>query len=130
VDGSDLTVWKNAFGVNANGDADGDGDSDGADFLAWQRTLGSSGALGAINGNFSSVSIVDPNGFMPAGLTFQIVKTATAVQLHVVATGGMAAAPEPSTFGMAIIVAAAGLARRRHSWPSVPRGDYSPRRIE
>ena len=37
----DLGVWKTAFNSTAFGDADGDGDSDGADFLVWQRQLGS-----------------------------------------------------------------------------------------
>jgi len=40
VDGDDLGVWRNEFGVGAGGDADGDGDTDGADFLVWQRRLG------------------------------------------------------------------------------------------
>jgi T5SS/PEP-CTERM-associated repeat protein len=47
VNAADLTVWRNAFGTNANGDADNDGDSDGNDFLIWQRSLGQSGASGA-----------------------------------------------------------------------------------
>jgi hypothetical protein len=33
-----LTIWRQSFGVNADGDLDGDGDTDGADFLLWQRT--------------------------------------------------------------------------------------------
>jgi hypothetical protein len=41
VDAADLAIWQDAFARNANGDSDGDGDSDGADFLAWQRQLGS-----------------------------------------------------------------------------------------
>jgi prepilin-type N-terminal cleavage/methylation domain-containing protein len=41
VNGTDLNVWKSAFGTpSATGDADGDGDSDGADFLIWQRKVG------------------------------------------------------------------------------------------
>ena len=40
VNGTDLGVWKTAFGVNGNGDADEDGDSDGADLLKWQQQLG------------------------------------------------------------------------------------------
>lgn len=40
VNGADLTVWKDAFGMGAGADADGDGDSDGADFLVWQRSQG------------------------------------------------------------------------------------------
>ncbi|MBA3480890.1 MAG: hypothetical protein H0T51_03650 [Pirellulales bacterium] len=35
------------FGVNGLSDADDDGDSDGADFLAWQRQLGSVPAVPA-----------------------------------------------------------------------------------
>jgi len=45
VDGTDLTVWKAAFGVNADADADGDGDSDGGDFLVWQREVAIAGVL-------------------------------------------------------------------------------------
>jgi CubicO group peptidase (beta-lactamase class C family) len=39
IDGEDLTHWRLAAGRHDGGDADGDGDSDGADFLAWQRSL-------------------------------------------------------------------------------------------
>ena len=46
-DGDDLTNWTGGFGATADathmqGDADGDLDVDGADFLVWQRQLGSS----------------------------------------------------------------------------------------
>lgn len=44
VNQADLSVWRNAYGVNANGDADGDGDTDGRDFLIWQKQV-STGAL-------------------------------------------------------------------------------------
>jgi hypothetical protein len=47
VNAADLTVWRGAYGVNANGDADGDNDTDGRDFLLWQKTYGS-GALAAL----------------------------------------------------------------------------------
>jgi hypothetical protein len=41
VDGTDLGTIKTNFGAgNAGGDTDGDGDTDGADFLTWQRQLG------------------------------------------------------------------------------------------
>jgi hypothetical protein len=40
VDAADLLVWKSSFGMGPGADADGDGDSDGADYLVWQRTLG------------------------------------------------------------------------------------------
>lgn len=37
VDGEDLQVWRDAFGLTNFADSDGDGVSDGADFLIWQR---------------------------------------------------------------------------------------------
>ena len=40
VDGTDLSIWKGAFELDAAGDADGDLDSDGNDFLIWQNQLG------------------------------------------------------------------------------------------
>jgi hypothetical protein len=42
VNQADLTLWRGAYGINANGDADGDGDSDGRDFLFWQKQYGTS----------------------------------------------------------------------------------------
>jgi hypothetical protein len=112
VDGDDLTVWKGAFGAsNPGGDADADGDTDGADLLAWQRTLGSAGATGTITGNFDSVTVIDPNGFM-SGKAFNVVKTATSVQLVVVAA--VAAIPEPSAaLLLALGAVALGAARPR-----------------
>jgi hypothetical protein len=41
VDADDLAQWRGDYGANGDSDADLDGDSDGADFLAWQRQLGS-----------------------------------------------------------------------------------------
>ena len=46
VDGDDLANWKAGFGTIGNatltqGDGDGDLDVDGADFLVWQRQVGS-----------------------------------------------------------------------------------------
>jgi hypothetical protein len=46
VNGADLTVWKNAYGANANGDANNDGVTDGADFLTWQRQFGQTAGEG------------------------------------------------------------------------------------
>lgn len=46
VDAADLTILRNGFGVNANGDADSDGDTDGADLLIWQRQVGQSPGAG------------------------------------------------------------------------------------
>ena len=41
VDGTDLSVWKTAFGSTDAGDANNDGVTDGADFLVWQQQFGS-----------------------------------------------------------------------------------------
>jgi hypothetical protein len=41
VDGTDLVPWREAFGVNHEGDANDDELTDGADFLLWQRAVGS-----------------------------------------------------------------------------------------
>jgi hypothetical protein len=41
VNAADLAAWKASFGASATADSDNDGDADGTDFLAWQRTLGS-----------------------------------------------------------------------------------------
>lgn len=50
VNGSDLAILRNWYGVSAQGDADGDGDTDGNDFLAWQNryTGGSATSLAAV----------------------------------------------------------------------------------
>jgi hypothetical protein len=42
VNQADLTLWRGAYGINANGDADGDGDTDGRDFMFWQKQYGTS----------------------------------------------------------------------------------------
>ncbi len=55
VDGNDLEVWQNSFGVNAGGDADGDSDSDGNDFLVWQRQLGAEIAV------VSAINVPEPS---------------------------------------------------------------------
>jgi hypothetical protein len=55
VNAADLTMWKGAFGINANGDADGDNDSDGADYLIWQRNFGATSGLSAGSGTLAAV---------------------------------------------------------------------------
>lgn len=47
VNAADLTVWKGAFGVNANGDANNDSFTNGVDFLIWQRQFGQLPAVAA-----------------------------------------------------------------------------------
>jgi hypothetical protein len=49
VDAADLAIWKANVGQNTAGDSDLDFDTDGADFLAWQRQLGSSSAAAALH---------------------------------------------------------------------------------
>ena len=52
VDGLDLARWRSNMGMalasRGRGDADGDADVDGADFLAWQREVGSGVSIGAV----------------------------------------------------------------------------------
>jgi hypothetical protein len=48
VNGHDLSLWKQGFGVDGRGDADGDGDTDGGDWLEWQRQFGASSVADAI----------------------------------------------------------------------------------
>jgi hypothetical protein len=64
VNAADLTMWKGAFGLNANGDADGDNDSDGRDFLIWQRNFGATSSLPAGSGAFAAVP--EPSGALAA----------------------------------------------------------------
>jgi hypothetical protein len=59
VSNTDLTIWKNAFGVSSAGDTDGDGDTDGQDFLNWQRNYG--GEPPALN-IASSITVPEPSG--------------------------------------------------------------------
>jgi hypothetical protein len=142
VDGADLTIWRGAFGTNANGDADGDGDSDGNDFAIWQRQVGGSAGPGDswdeaggisdnllvelfLNGetNLSANEQVSlGNAFRVGGaqdLTFKFgIKGEGALTLGLiqyVTTGPASAVPEPAALGLAMVAAAAILARRRRS---------------
>ncbi|MCC6491563.1 MAG: hypothetical protein IT424_00915 [Pirellulales bacterium] len=52
VDGDDLVVWENQFGIlpvpaAPNADGNGNGAVDGGDFLVWQNNFGAPGAAGA-----------------------------------------------------------------------------------
>jgi hypothetical protein len=57
---ADLTTWQGAFDANVQGDADQDGDSDGADFLVWQRELGSGVASAG-----AASTVPEPCGWLP-----------------------------------------------------------------
>jgi len=48
VDKDDLAKWRGDFGLGAGSDADDDGDTDGADFLVWQRQLGSGTSIASV----------------------------------------------------------------------------------
>jgi autotransporter-associated beta strand protein len=58
VDGDDLLVWQNNFGVGVNGDADDDGDTDGRDYIIWQRNFTGSHSLAA------SAAVPEPSNFV------------------------------------------------------------------
>jgi O-glycosyl hydrolase len=45
VNGDDLVVWGESYGIDGGADADGDGDTDGRDFLEWQRGFASGAPL-------------------------------------------------------------------------------------
>jgi hypothetical protein len=55
VNGLDLAIWKNGFGITgtaaqrAAGNADGDGDVDGRDFLVWQRGVSPSASAAVVS---------------------------------------------------------------------------------
>lgn len=62
VDGSDLTAWESAYGIDAGADEDGDGDTDGADSLIWQRSFGNIRPTGAA----TTLQVPEPNGVVLA----------------------------------------------------------------
>ena len=68
VDATDLAAhWEVGFGTSSgalrsNGDADSDGDVDGADFLIWQRQLGTSPALAA------TAAVPEPSSLVLVGI--------------------------------------------------------------
>ena len=75
VNGDDLTLWRGAFGINANGDADDDGDSDGQDFLIWQGQLGATSLTATAIG--ASSAVPEPQAALLAacmGLGFQMAR--------------------------------------------------------
>jgi hypothetical protein len=73
VTSADLGVWRSSFGPSALGDADGDNDSDGADFLIWQRELGSGSAAPAAAAVPEAASIY----LALAGLAAAVLNAAT-----------------------------------------------------
>lgn len=61
VDRGDIVLWRQSYGVNANGDADGDGDTDGRDFLLLQSNFGA-GAISALE------TVPEPTSALLCGL--------------------------------------------------------------
>ena len=100
--------------VSIPGDYDGDVDNDGADLLAWQRTLGASGSLAADGNRNGVIDAADlavwKNGFGASG-----------------AAPAGAAVPEPEKGPWAIVGGGfmTSLLRRRirGDWLGFPRGD-------
>jgi autotransporter-associated beta strand protein len=93
-------------------DFDADGDVDGADFLTWQRNLGSTGPLGDANAD----GLVNSNDLAIVKSQFGGAPHATS-QSNVV----VQLVPEPSTLALGVGAALAGLAvlrRRRRVLPS------------
>jgi len=86
--------------AGAAGDYDADGDADGADFLLWQRTLGSSSNLAADGNN---------NGVVDAG-DLQVWRQRFG---QASAAGSAAAVPEPTTFLLPAILAVGWAIRHR-----------------
>jgi hypothetical protein len=67
VDGDDLAVWHDAYGVNNYGDANSDGVSDGADLLVWQRQLGFGLPVAM------AAAVPEPSTLLLAGLSLSAV---------------------------------------------------------
>jgi hypothetical protein len=139
VDGADLTIWKGAYGTNANGDADGDGDSDGNDLMIWQRQVGQSAGPGdswdESGGNTDNLLVeLFLNGSTNLAVNEQIglgspFRTGAAQDLTFkfglaggglaegavvyVTTGPASAVPEPAACGLIAMAAAMFAVRRR-----------------
>jgi hypothetical protein len=69
VDADDLTDWRGGFGVTGTathmqGDADADADVDGADFVMWQRQLGSMASIPA------TLAVPEPTAILVALAAF------------------------------------------------------------
>jgi hypothetical protein len=90
---NNLQVESN--GTGSNGDFDRDGDTDGADFLIWQGTLGSTTMLAA---DSNANGVVDAQDLNAWKATFGVGSSTTAVSTSAV--------PEPRA-GIALIAAAA-----------------------
>jgi hypothetical protein len=91
-------------GIGQEGDYDGDNDVDGADFLLWQQTLGSTTELAA---DGSGNSVVDADDLTIWKQHFGERQSAAAA----------ASVPEPSMFCLGLTASLAFQARRRLSRP-------------
>ena len=73
VDGQDLVIWQNTFGVNNSGDANRDGQTDGADFLQWQREF---------EGNFQTIELIASAISVPEPATVLLLCSSIFLALH------------------------------------------------
>jgi hypothetical protein len=100
IDNFKLEIFGSNVPADDDADFDGDGDVDGADFLTWQRGLGTAG--GQSQGNANGDSIID-------GADLDIWRDQFGPALGTVAT---AAIPEPTTGVLAAAALLAMLTRR------------------
>ena len=90
VNAADLTMWKGAFGVNANGDANGDNVTNGADFLVWQRQFGQTPAVAAASP--AAQAVPEPS----AGILSAIATMLLAAARRYAASSGRIFAAKPT----------------------------------
>jgi hypothetical protein len=70
VDGSDLTLWQQNFGILhsggtnfTDGDADEDSDVDGSDFLIWQQHFGVAFTQSSLGDGMTNLSVPEPTSY-------------------------------------------------------------------
>jgi hypothetical protein len=132
VDGRDLNVWRQQFGLTQGVQADGDqdGDADGHDFLIWQRNLDVPPPIGSgdVNGNgVTDINdyIIIRNNFLGTNKTLAtgdltgdtLVNFADFRHWKNARTAAVAAAgwvPEPAGWALAVMGLGMTGAARRH----------------
>jgi hypothetical protein len=87
VNAGDLTIWKGAFGVDANGDANGDNVTNGADFLVWQQQFGQTPVVAAAD--LAALGVPEPSA---AALSAVAVMLFAAARRYAASSGRIFAA--------------------------------------